>query len=154
MSFRARQKLAKHELKLSRYSGQIREPLRPTAALRAPHRGPVPVCPTLSARLHLGAAAGLSSSSLANGGVYAGSSFELLEFLRDRNYRESQLALVALCARALGASLPAQVEKGQGAYVSLIKIGKRLCRCGRPTERAHTESLKKRLRISRRARCP
>jgi hypothetical protein len=64
--------------------------------------------------------------NLADGEVYAGSSFELLEFLRNRGYRESQLVLAILCERALGTSLPVQVEKGQGAYVALLKIGKRL----------------------------
>jgi hypothetical protein len=88
-------------------------------------------------------------SNLADGEVYAGSSFELLEFLRDRGYRESQLVLAILCARALGFSLPVQVEKGQGAYVALLKSASG---CGRPTEGAHTESLKKRLRTSRRGR--
>jgi hypothetical protein len=63
-------------------------------------------------------------SNLADGAVYAGSSFELLELLRDRGYRESQLILAILCARALGISLRVQVEKGQGTYVVLLIIGK------------------------------
>jgi hypothetical protein len=79
------------------------------------------------------------NSNLADGEDSAGSSLELQQLLGDRGYRENQVALSAVCARALGASLPAQVVKGQGAYVSLLNIGKRL----RKAERAHTKSLKK-----------
>jgi hypothetical protein len=79
---------------------------------------PTPAADDLDDQLLCGMESAVSDilkSNLAGGEVYAGSSFELLELLRDRGYRESHLILAILCVRARGTSLPGQVEKGQGA---------------------------------------
>jgi hypothetical protein len=55
---------------------------------------PTPAADDLDYQLLCGmesAVCDIFKSNLAGGEVYAGSSFELLELLRDRGYRESQL---------------------------------------------------------------